>query len=631
MANLILLIAEIWILGIIILTLHAFSSRIGFAPLLMFVGGLAVMTQSQLGIFIEPYPNFILFITSNVFVPIILFITLVTYIVNGSLQARMLIYGVLGISLLTLAIQLLYQLQLSLPQSGTISGLSSDILFPPINPRITLASIMTFAMDMVIIAIFYQGLRNYIPRLHETVAIGLALLVALWNDAILFRILSDLGTPDFAWILPGDTLGKTFSAILLWPLAAGYLTIWAPRYPFYRGSSKRRTLDLLFGSFNEIKIALDRTQAALRQSEALRREEESYFRQIAENINEALWLASADQQHPFFVNPAYERIWGQNAQAIYANVTSFLNAIHPNDRERVLNLLPKQAEGTYDIEYRVIRPDGSMRWVRDRAFPIYDNTGKVYRIAGIMEDITDRKQSEKQQLDLMIEREKLKFLKDFIGEVTHDLKNPLSSINLRVHYLSKTDDPDKRQLYLQELTELTNRMNHMIEDLLILARLESVHETTLMRVDIGQLLNEIYNRLRPLYDEKGVDLVYHSVDNPLIVLGDGEDLGRSFENLLDNALHYTPVGGKVDINVLHDANQVIIQVRDTGIGIPPEDLPNLFKRFFRARNAREVDPAGTGIGLAIVKRVIEQHQGKVEVNSQLGEGTIFTVQLPLET
>lgn len=335
------------------------------------------------------------------------------------------------------------------------------------------------------------------------------------------------------------------------------------------------------------------------------------------------------QPHPFFVNPAYERIWGQSAEAIYASVTSFINAIHPNDRQRVLDALPKQETGEYDIEYRVVRPDGSMRWVRDRAFPIRDSDGKVYRIAGITEDITVRKQAEKQQLDLTLEREKLKFLRDFIGEVTHDLKSPLSSINLRIHYLTKTDDPDKRRRYLQELVGLSNRMNRMIEDLLTLARLENVQELTFMRVNVVQMMGDICSRMQPQYEEKGVAFTHQLSTEPIIVLGDGEDLGRALENLVDNALHYTPIGGAVHVQLQRDETWVTIRIQDNGIGIPPEDLPNLFKRFFRARNAREIDPAGTGIGLAIVKRVVEQHQGSVEVASELGRGTTFTVKLPL--
>lgn len=106
---------------------------------------------------------------------------------------------------------------------------------------------------------------------------------------------------------------------------------------------------------------------------------------------------------------------------------------HPDDKERVLANLSRQSQPNYDVEYRIMRPDGTVCWVRDRTFPIKNEHGQVYRIAGISEDITERKQLEKRQLDLAIERERVKLLRDFINEASHDIKSPLTAINLKIY------------------------------------------------------------------------------------------------------------------------------------------------------------------------------------------------------
>jgi PAS domain S-box-containing protein len=130
-----------------------------------------------------------------------------------------------------------------------------------------------------------------------------------------------------------------------------------------------------------------RAEAALRQSEEL-------FRQIAENIGEVFWMTDPQKNQMLYISPAYEQIWGRTRESLYAHPASFIEAIHPEDRPRVLAALERQAHGTYNEEYRVVQPNGPIRWVQDRAFPIRDATGGIYRIAGIAADITERRQAE---------------------------------------------------------------------------------------------------------------------------------------------------------------------------------------------------------------------------------------------
>ena len=124
------------------------------------------------------------------------------------------------------------------------------------------------------------------------------------------------------------------------------------------------------------------------------RESEARFRQLAENIHEVFWMASIDLSEMLYISPAYESLWGRTCDSLYRKPRSFLDAIHPDDRPRVIDIIEGERERPYEIEYRVIQPEGSTRWVLDRSFPIKDRAGRVYRVAGIAQDITERKRAE---------------------------------------------------------------------------------------------------------------------------------------------------------------------------------------------------------------------------------------------
>jgi PAS domain S-box-containing protein len=130
------------------------------------------------------------------------------------------------------------------------------------------------------------------------------------------------------------------------------------------------------------------------------RESESRLRQLAENINEVFWMSDPAKQEMLYISPVYERVWGRSCASLSAAPLSWSEAIHPDDRSRVLAALPRQITGGYDEEYRIVRPDGDIRWIRDRAFPVRDRAGKTYRVVGVAEDITARKQAEEELIRL---------------------------------------------------------------------------------------------------------------------------------------------------------------------------------------------------------------------------------------
>ncbi len=140
--------------------------------------------------------------------------------------------------------------------------------------------------------------------------------------------------------------------------------------------------------------------AARRQSEAALRESEERFRQIAHNVTEVFWMTDPHKNQILYISPAYETIWARTCASLYAEPNRWLEAVHPDDQERVRQALSRQASGGYDVEYRIVRPDGSMRWIRDRAFPVRDAAGDVYRVTGIAEDITERHRTDEERVRL---------------------------------------------------------------------------------------------------------------------------------------------------------------------------------------------------------------------------------------
>jgi two-component system phosphate regulon sensor histidine kinase PhoR len=267
--------------------------------------------------------------------------------------------------------------------------------------------------------------------------------------------------------------------------------------------------------------------------------------------------------------------------------------------------------------------------VRDRVVPIRDESGDIYRYAGLSSDITELKRAEEERVQLAVEREKVRLLREFVAEVTHDLKTPLSSIHLKLYQASKVDDPQKRAEVLDELGEQVDRIGGMVSDMLTLSRLESLNEFTMHRVNLNEIIGEVAQDRFDLANKKDIALLENLATEPLSVLADRDDLGRAIGNLIDNAIHYTPEGGRIEVESQVENAQAVVVVRDTGIGIAESDLANIFDRFFRGENGRKADPGGTGLGLAIVKRVVDAHYGRIDVTSALGKGTTFRIALPL--
>ena len=218
----------------------------------------------------------------------------------------------------------------------------------------------------------------------------------------------------------------------------------------------------------------------------------------------------------------------------------------------------------------------------------------------------------------------------FVSNASHELKTPLSTIKILIETLLYQDpmDPDMAKEFMTDVNKEIDRLNRIVSDLLTLVNIDSGIKMNLENLDIAALLQEQAKRLAPLARENGIELDC-AAKEAMEVNGDALKLQQVLHNIIDNAIKYTPRGGEVHCTLTRQGKKAVIRVSDTGVGIPEEDLPHIFDRFYRVDKARSRETGGTGLGLSIVKQFVLLHGGNIEATSKVGEGTTFTIELPL--
>jgi two-component system phosphate regulon sensor histidine kinase PhoR len=220
---------------------------------------------------------------------------------------------------------------------------------------------------------------------------------------------------------------------------------------------------------------------------------------------------------------------------------------------------------------------------------------------------------------------------EFVANVSHELKTPLSVIKATVETLldGGADDPKNRLSFLNQIAHQADRLHALILDLLSLARIESATEVfQFQAVSVADVVQACVQRHQSLAHAKNQTLEIRLAEEEIQVWGDEEALGQILDNLVANAVQYTPAGGRICVRWQAENDHVCLEVQDTGIGIPEADLPRIFERFYRVDKARSRELGGTGLGLSIVKHLVQAMHGTIQATSKVGEGSTFTVRLP---
>jgi two-component system cell cycle sensor histidine kinase/response regulator CckA len=388
----------------------------------------------------------------------------------------------------------------------------------------------------------------------------------------------------------------------------------------------------------ELPKATIRTLAAIADSLAMGiqskwaemdlRESEERFRQLAENISEVFWMTDLAKKEVLYISPAYETIWGRTCTSLAEQPQSFFDAIHPDDRPRVLAAV--QAGVPYELEYRIVRPDFSVRWIRDRAFPVRDAAGLVIRLAGVAEDVTEKRQLEMQ----LHQSQKMQAIGRLAGGVAHDFNNLLSIIFGHSELLASSSlSPERLRASVAEINQAAERAAALTTQLLAFGRRQVVEPRVL---DVGSVMAESKSLLRRLIGE---DVRLTMIVSPGLrrVKVDPGQINQILMNLALNSRDAMPQGGELLIEA-HDvefetgfasirseqppAGYVLLAVTDTGCGMTPEVQAQIFEPFFSTKSD------STGLGLSVVDGIVKQYGGHLTVESRPDVGTTFSIYLP---
>jgi len=259
---------------------------------------------------------------------------------------------------------------------------------------------------------------------------------------------------------------------------------------------------------------------------------------------------------------------------------------------------------------------GSGRVLLTNVAPVPNNTGKIDSVVVVFHDLTDIRRTERMR-------------RDFVANVSHEFKTPLTSIRGYAETLlsGAKDDPKIAPDFLKTIERNAKYLEALVSDLLTLARLEAELPASLDQFLLRPVIEELVESRNSAIHSRGIHL---TVECPAIeVRADRSRLVTALSNLIDNAIYYNSPGGGIRIDAHPEDHSISLSVSDTGSGIPSEELPRIFERFYRVDKARSRDSGGTGLGLSIVKHAIESQGGTISVTSRVGTGSTFTIRLPL--
>ena len=358
---------------------------------------------------------------------------------------------------------------------------------------------------------------------------------------------------------------------------------------------------------------------------------EETFRIMANNAPVLVWIADTAGRTTWFNEP-WLRFTGRSMAAELGH--GWRDGIHPDDRAHCEEAFGTAiASGTaFSIEFRLRRHDGAWRWMMYQGVPLRRadrHTGYI----GSCVDITDRKAAELERTRLLDEVREADRMKDeFLATLSHELRTPLNAI-LGWTRMLRTGSlpPDRAARALEILERNAHAQTQLVEDILDMSRIVTGKLRLELRpLKLHDVLNAAVDAVRPAAEAKGVALIIEADPDTGRLNGDADRLQQAIWNLLTNAIKFTPSGGRVDVRLQRVGPQVEVSVTDTGIGMAPEFLPYIFHRFRQADAGSTRNTTGLGLGLSIVKHVIEAHGGTVQATSAgLGQGSCFRIRLPL--
>lgn len=377
-----------------------------------------------------------------------------------------------------------------------------------------------------------------------------------------------------------------------------------------------------------------------KQVEESLRKSATRYRVLTEVSPQIVWLGTADGQMVYFNHKWYEYTQLSREQSLGEG---WLQVIHPDHRQWIQSvwLEAVQSHQPYEMEVPIRHgAEGAYRWYLVRGLSIRNSAGKVVQWIGVATDIHDRKLAEEAVRDAARCQDELyqklreadRRKDEFLATLAHELRNPLAPIRNALQILRIGGDSPEQFSQVREMMERQlAQMVRLVDDLLDVSRItRGKIELHSERLSIATVLENAVETSRPLIDNGRHELTVNVPAEPLWISGDATRLAQVVANLLNNAAKYTPQGGHIWLSAAREGEQAVIRVRDSGVGIPPAMLTHVFEMFTQVDRHLERSQGGLGIGLTLVKRMVEMHAGTVEARSDgQDKGSEFIIRLPL--
>ncbi|QOJ35826.1 MAG: PAS domain S-box protein [Nitrospira sp.] len=349
------------------------------------------------------------------------------------------------------------------------------------------------------------------------------------------------------------------------------------------------------------------------------RESEERLQSLLDAMEDVVWSSALDLSAIYYISPSAAQIYGRPAEDFIRQPGLWTELIHAEDRpsiERALQDL--RTTGEFDVEYRVGLLNGETRWVHDRRRIIKDEAGRPLRIDGIATDITERKHLQAQ----LRRTERVAELGTVASGMAHEIGTPMNVILGRAEYLMERTKEESVKKGLQTIVSQVERITRVMSQLLAFARRRPVEHRAL---DLRQTIEDNLEIFQERLAHNDITAETEFADDCPLVHADGDQMSQVLINLVMNAIHAMPTGGRLRVALAPDRGVVKLTVADTGHGMPRDIIAKIFDPFFTTKEFGK----GTGLGLTVVKGIIEEHGGTIQVESEPDQGTRFTICLPL--
>jgi signal transduction histidine kinase/uncharacterized PurR-regulated membrane protein YhhQ (DUF165 family) len=615
---------EAIIVYFLVLGVHSLRRRYGIAPFYALLGGItaAMSWVTDAGLAID-VAGIRFVVGSTVFYTSLLLGVFVIYVFDGPRATRLAISTVAGVSVMMPLIAAALHVHVGL--GGTTEGLA----IPQPSLRINAASVAATLLDLVFLGIAWEFLGRPSFKLRLWLRTWLTLLGVMWLDVFLFATGAFAGTADYLRIMQGTLLSRFAISLFALPFLYAYI-YW---------QSQRKGIPLqhrpLLAVLREVaemeeELSLAEQEIARRERvELALRESKSLLDATGELANVGGWRVDL---------PSMEFRWTEETRRIcevppgyVPTLEKGLQFFHPDDRETLTHAFQRAVERgePYDLELRFITAKGKRRWIRTLGKPHVVGSETV-ELLGAFQDITERKSMEKQ----LRQQERMAAVGQMASGIAHDFRNRVNAIMLYAEMaLDRHELPDPVANGLDTIIHESRGIADLVQQILDFSGRSMVH---LRPIELGDLIQQAATDLRRRLPDD-VQIAVDDAQNEYVVEGDRERLLQALRNLASNASDAMPEGGTLTLALarvdgsthpvpaaLAPGAWIRLSVSDTGTGMTEEVQQHLFEPFFTTKDIGE----GTGLGLAQVFGIVRQHEGILDVETELGRGTAFHVYLP---